>query len=126
MARDAAELEEVLQSVSDMLKPFYAQVAAISVRNMPCALRLYVILHMLAFPPMLALSVVQLVGEPPMQSCMLQMTAAKRSVSLGVMEDLLSAEAQSAGQVAAWRKSKGLPMLGPASADICKARCCYL
>ena len=57
---------------------------------------------------------------------MLQMTAAKRSVSLGVMEDLLSAEAQSAGQVAAWRKSKGLPMLGPASADICKARCCYL
>ncbi len=26
MARDAAELKEVLQSVSDMLKPFYAQV----------------------------------------------------------------------------------------------------
>ena len=25
MARDAAELKEVLQSVSDMLKPFYAQ-----------------------------------------------------------------------------------------------------
>ena len=26
MTRDAAEMEEVLQSVSDMLKPFYAQV----------------------------------------------------------------------------------------------------
>ena len=26
MARDAAELKEVLQSVSTMLKPFYAQV----------------------------------------------------------------------------------------------------
>ena len=26
MARDAAELKEVLQSVSNMLKPFYAQV----------------------------------------------------------------------------------------------------
>lgn len=26
MARDAAELKEVLLSVSDMLKPFYAQV----------------------------------------------------------------------------------------------------
>ena len=30
MARDAAELKEVLQSVSDMLKPFYAQVNALS------------------------------------------------------------------------------------------------
>ena len=56
----------------------------------------------------------------------LQMTSAKRSVSLGVMEDLLSAEAQSAGQVAAWRKSRRLPLLGPAPADICRARCCYL
>ena len=56
----------------------------------------------------------------------LQMTSAKRSVSLGVMEDLLSAEAQSAGQVAAWRKSRRLPMLGPAPTDICRARCCYL
>ena len=56
---------------------------------------------------------------------MSQMTAAKRSVCLGVMEDLLSAEAQSAGYVAAWRKSKGLPMLGPAPADTCQARCCY-
>ena len=54
------------------------------------------------------------------------MTSAKRSVSLGVMEDLLSAEAQSAGQVAAWRKSRRLPLLGPAPADICRARCCYL
>ncbi|CAL5227112.1 g10021 [Coccomyxa viridis] len=79
MARDAAELKEVLQSVSDMLKPFYAQ-----------------------------------------------MTAAKRSVSLGVMENLHLAEAQSAGQVAAWRKSRGLPMLGPAPADTCKARCCFM
>lgn len=56
----------------------------------------------------------------------LQMTSAKRSVSLGVMEDLLSAEAQSAGQVAAWRKSRRLPMFGPAPTDICRARCCYL
>ena len=56
----------------------------------------------------------------------LQMTSAKRSVSLGVMEDMLPAEAQSAGQVAAWRKSRRLPMLGPAPADICRARCCYL
>ncbi len=30
MARDAAELKEVLQSVSDMLKPFYAQVNTLS------------------------------------------------------------------------------------------------
>ena len=57
---------------------------------------------------------------------MLQMTAAKRSVSLGVMENLHLAEAQSAGQVAAWRKSRGLPMLGPAPADTCKARCCFM
>lgn len=27
MARDTAELKEVLQSVSDLLKPFYAQVS---------------------------------------------------------------------------------------------------
>ena len=126
MARDTAELEEVLHSVSDMLKPFYAQVAALSVLDMPCAPRSCVILHVLALQAMLGLSLVHLVGEALMQSRMLQMTAAKRSVSLGVMDDLLSAEAQSAGQMAAWRKSKGLPMLGPASADICKARCCYL
>ena len=28
MARDSAELKEVLQSVSNMLKPFYAQVSS--------------------------------------------------------------------------------------------------
>ena len=127
MARDAAELKEVLQSVSTMLKPFYAQVSSPTciAHSIPV---ICIFTSRDLTSPNGPISWVcwslhctfLSIGHAP------QMTAAKRSVSLGVMEDLLSAEAQSAGHVAAWRKSKGLPMLGPAPADTCEERCCYL
>ncbi|EIE26420.1 hypothetical protein COCSUDRAFT_39523 [Coccomyxa subellipsoidea C-169] len=79
MERDALELQEVCGSVSELMRPFYAQ-----------------------------------------------MTAAKRSLSLGLQhpEDLPLVSAQYTGQVVAWRRARGLPATAPAH-HTCQGRCSY-
>ena len=54
------------------------------------------------------------------------MTAAKRSLSLGLQhpEDLPLVSAQYTGQVVAWRRARGLPATAPAH-HTCQGRCSY-
>lgn len=56
----------------------------------------------------------------------MQLTAAKRSISLGLQhpEDLPLAHAQHAGQVVAWRRARGLPITTPLH-HTCQGRCSY-
>ncbi|BDA41000.1 F-box protein SKIP31 [Coccomyxa sp. Obi] len=80
MERDALELQEVCGSVSELMRPFYAQ-----------------------------------------------MTAAKRSISLGLNhpEDLPLVNAQYAGRVVTWRRARGLPISAPEH-HTCQGRCRYI
>lgn len=56
----------------------------------------------------------------------MQMTAAKRSMALGLehSEKLPLFDPEAAGQLAAWRRSRGLP-IAPSLHHTCQARCSY-